>query len=251
MPSDSHNSKSISRFFGTSDVHADPFGANRSRERGYRRAERIVGAVFLATKHLPISESLSVSARMAATHILELLVSFQGETNDLDSAHSISIRASVRYLISLLRMLTIAGSVSMKNTTILIGALDELCAFLDSSKYSSFSEAASFSREDFLDVDPGTLMDIKDKRVLKDSKKYKDVSDMSDNSKKTARGATVRSQNILGILRSGPEFGIADIASNLPEYSKKMIQRELAELVAAGKVKKDGLKRWSRYSIIG
>lgn len=248
MPNEHQNPKSISRFFETSDRHADPFGANRSYDRAYRRAERIVGAIFLATKHVPNTEPLSISARAAATRILELLVSFQGEVGDADSAYSVSIRATVRYLISLLRMLTVSGSVSMKNTTVLIGALDELCSFLASAQHSSFSEAMAFSREDFLDVDRGNLMDIKDKRAIKDSRREKDVSKTS-NTSALERGANVRSQNILGILRSGKEFGIADIASNLPEYSTKMIQRELAELVMAGKVKKEGLKRWSRYSI--
>jgi len=246
---DSNNSKSISRFFDTLDTHADPFGADRSRDRAYRRAERIVGAVFLATKHLPVSEPLNVTTRAAGTRVLELLISFQGESGDADSAYSISIRAAVRYLISLLRMLSIAGSVSMKNTTVLTAALDELCAFLASAQHSSFSEAASFSREDFLDVDRRNLMDIKDRRIIKDNIGGKSVSKTSDTSV-IARGANVRSQNILGILRSGRELGIADIASNLPEYSKKMIQRELAELVSLGKVKKEGLKRWSRYSIL-
>jgi DNA-binding HxlR family transcriptional regulator len=52
------------------------------------------------------------------------------------------------------------------------------------------------------------------------------------------------------VLRSQGELGIKDVVSNLPEYSEKMIQRELAELVAAGRVKKTGLKRWSRYTYI-
>lgn len=249
MPNDPHNTRNISKFFDSPDTHADPFGVSRSYDRAYRRAERIVAAVFLATKHLPNSEPLSVSARIAATKILELLISFQGASVDNDSAYSISIRASVRYLISLLRMLTVSGFVSMKNTGVLTGALDELCSFLESAQHSSFSEATSFSRDDFRDVDRDTVMDIKDKRTLKDSTRERHGSHVS-NISATGREPNVRSQNILGILRSGREFGIADIASNLPEYSKKMIQRELADLVVAGKVKREGLKRWSRYSIV-
>jgi hypothetical protein len=64
-----------------------------------------------------------------------------------------------------------------------------------------------------------------------------------------AGSLSLRSQTILDILRTGGSLGIKDIAANLPEYGEKTIQRELVTLVSQGKVKKLGLKRWSRYSI--
>ena len=60
-----------------------------------------------------------------------------------------------------------------------------------------------------------------------------------------------RTQAILEVLRTGGELGIRDVASQLPEFSEKMIQRELAALVEKGTVKKLGEKRWSRYAIVG
>jgi DeoR/GlpR family transcriptional regulator of sugar metabolism len=60
---------------------------------------------------------------------------------------------------------------------------------------------------------------------------------------------SVRTQSILEILKTSGSMGIKDICSNLPEYSEKMIQRELSELVEVGTVQKTGLKRWSRYSV--
>jgi hypothetical protein len=241
-------SRNISRFFDTFDSHANPFGANRSADRAYRRAERIVAGVFLATKHLPAGDPLSTSARQASVRILEILISPGGEITETDSVQAASVRASVRYLISLLRMLSIAGSISMKNTGVLITALDEFCVFLDSAQRSSLSDSVSLSREDFLSVDPPQLKDITDKRVVRDKIMTTRVHNASDKPR-SDMATSVRTQNILGILRTGRDLGIADIAANLPEYSTKMIQRELLELVSAGKVKKQGLKRWSRYSL--
>ena len=54
----------------------------------------------------------------------------------------------------------------------------------------------------------------------------------------------------MAILRAGTDFNIRDIAANLPEYSEKTIQREIATLVERGLVRRTGLKRWSRYSIV-
>ena len=56
-----------------------------------------------------------------------------------------------------------------------------------------------------------------------------------------------RMDGILEVLRNGAELGIKEIAVNLPEYSEKMIQRELADLVTMGRVTKIGFKRWSKY----
>jgi hypothetical protein len=52
------------------------------------------------------------------------------------------------------------------------------------------------------------------------------------------------------ILRVGGALGIKDIAANLPEYREKMIQRELLDLAAKGRIRKIGLKRWSKYSLV-
>jgi len=58
-----------------------------------------------------------------------------------------------------------------------------------------------------------------------------------------------RGERIIDILKSGGILGIRDISANLPQYSEKMIQRELADLVETGKVRKLGAKRWSRYQL--
>ena len=54
----------------------------------------------------------------------------------------------------------------------------------------------------------------------------------------------------MDILRLGGTLGIKDISANLPQYSEKMIQRELADLVLANKINKTGEKRWSRYQVV-
>jgi hypothetical protein len=59
-----------------------------------------------------------------------------------------------------------------------------------------------------------------------------------------------RGDRILAVLRTRDLLGIKDVSINLPEYSEKMIQRELADLVAGGRVRKVGSKRWSRYGVV-
>ena len=59
-----------------------------------------------------------------------------------------------------------------------------------------------------------------------------------------------RAERIIDILKAGGMLGIRDISANLPQYSEKMVQRELAELVETGKVRKIGAKRWSRSQLV-
>jgi len=59
-----------------------------------------------------------------------------------------------------------------------------------------------------------------------------------------------RGDQIMEILKQGGTLGIKDISINVPQYSEKMVQRELAELVRLNRVRKVGAKRWSKYQIV-
>ncbi len=147
-------------------------------------------------------------------------------------------------------MLAVSGLVSSQNAQIIIEALDELGNFANVSKRSPLSEGVAFSKEDLLDVaSHGSVKDIKDIRRIKDNDTVKDIHAATDTSP-IQKDTSVRKQGILDVLRSGRELGIRDIAASLPEYSEKMIQRELLSLILDGKVKKLGFKRWSKYSIV-
>ena len=145
-------------------------------------------------------------------------------------------------------MLAVSGFLSLQNSSTVIDGLDDLGNFLAASQNSPLSEAVSLSREDLLDIQQGNFKDVKDNRNIKDRIMIKDTKDTSD-TKTNKEGLDVRKKSIIEVLRTGGSLGIRDISSNLPEYSEKMIQRDLAELVALGSVKKAGLKRWSRYAI--
>jgi hypothetical protein len=166
----------------------------------------------------------------------------------------LSIEASIRQLISLVRILAVSGFVSFENADILTDALDDLGSFMETSRRSVLSESVRFSREDLIDVrEPvkESVKDIKDIRNIKDTKDVKDtvtepirVRDQKDSQ------INRRMEGILEVLRGGATLGIKEIAVNLPEYSEKMIQRELADLITMGRVTKIGFRRWSRYALV-
>ncbi len=253
---DVQKTDSISRFIDGHAVRTNPFGDNKAGDRAYRRAERIVAAIHLLTNHIDSSEPVCSSIRSGAVGILQHMLELRNEMRSSQSSVFTRVQASIRHLISLTRVLTVSGYISIQNATTMVEALDELGNFLTASQRSILSESVALSREDLLDVRAPILRgqsrqikDVKDRVEVTDIKTVSVNQLTSVSESNTQRLVTVRTQNILDALQSGGLMGIKDICAHLPEYSEKMIQRELAELVEGGKVRKSGLKRWSRYSV--
>ena len=234
-------------------LHVNAFGKNRSGDRAYRRAERIVAAIFLATNHILGEEPLKMEIRRVALSVLSEIIHSRHELRSSVSATVSDVQTTIRHLIALTRMMVFGALISPQNAEMIVGAADDLGSFILNAQRSPLSEKVLFSKNDFLETAhsyKGHLRDIKDNRVIKDTSSVRDNHGMSLTApSNTARATSVRSESIMSILRGGVELSIRDIAANLPEYSEKTIQRELNMLIEGGMVKRTGLKRWSRYSL--
>ncbi|HCM43585.1 MAG: hypothetical protein UY39_C0023G0009 [Candidatus Kaiserbacteria bacterium GW2011_GWC2_49_12] len=251
---DIQKTDNLAQFLDGYIVRTNPFGRNSSGERAYRRAERLVAALHILTNHVPPQEPARSEARHVSLGLLSNLLALRDEMRVSVSPAFRAVQASVRELISLVRALSTSGYISFQNAGTVIEALDELGNFLMASQRSSLSESVTFSKDDLLGVhDPvihptptrPTFSGIRSSRVSNKTKLgIKDR--MSDTNGTLSR----RAQSVLEILKSQGTIGIRDIASNFPEYSEKMIQRELAYLIKLDRVKKVGFKRWSKYSFV-
>ena len=236
-------------------TRTNPFGMNRAAERAYRRAERICAAVYLLSAHISEEESIRSELRSESGGLLSDVLSLRDDMRSAQSQHVLALQLRIRHMISLVRILGVAGFISESNAGTMIEALDELGHFATTSQRSSLSESISITREDLMDISTApvrqeTQRAIKDNRTNQsDTNAVKDSSNMSNRAVSLKKTVGSRVHNILEVLRTGGELGIRDIAANLPEYSEKMIQRELLGMVAGGQVHKAGLKRWSRYSV--
>lgn len=233
----------ISAFLDGTPIHTNPFGENRSADRAYRRAERLAGALYLITNHVSLEEPIRNRIRLLSTTLLCLILDSRDEMRSPASQKMRATMSVIRELVSSVRILAISGSLSIQNVGIVVEALDELGMFLYSSQKSLLSESVRITREDLLDVNEKDTT----KDTLKD--KYKTYSTSSIIPTKRTNTEHIRGDSILEVLKSGGTLSIREITSNLPEYSEKMIQRELSLLVLNDRVIKTGDKRWSRYSI--
>lgn len=253
---DIQKTENLGKFFDAQSVRVNPFGDNRAADRAYRRAERISAAVHLLTNHIDQDEPLRGAVRTESMHMLASMLDVRDYMRSSQSGAVVSVVSSIRHLISLVRMLAISGYVSTQNAGAVVEALDELGNFMHVSQRTNFSESVVISKDDLLDV--GTMPARASTFAVKDIKDSRSAGERSDSMPTAAvvdrpvsnnGQMSVRTQSILEILKSSGSMGIKDICSNLPEYSEKMIQRELLTLVSEGKVQKTGLKRWSRYSV--
>ncbi len=241
---------SIGQFLGDKVIRTNPFGDNLFAVRVYLRAEKIVAAIYLVTKHLSESEPARMRIRQSALGLLSSILAVRDEMRVLGSDTLVQAKVLIRELISLVRVLSIGGNLSTSNAEVLIDALDDLGSLLHSAQKTPLSESVLLIREDLIDIQnirmghgrSPVISKGQSQRLLKDVRNH--AERMSD---KRSKGH--RTDNILDILGSKEKLGIKDIVSRFPEYSEKMVQRELKSLVAGGRVKKIGSKRWSMYTL--
>ena len=67
----------------------------------------------------------------------------------------------------------------------------------------------------------------------------------TDTTDTTSRGMLIKD-----VLMKAPSSSIKDISRAFPDVSEKTVQREVNILIDRGVVRKEGEKRWSRYSLV-
>lgn len=252
---DSERTQSIS----LPNVRSNPFGHNISAEKAYKRAERIAAAIYILTKYMSDTEPLRASARTASHQLLKDVLELRsGFRIDADAASLSRLHARVREMISLVQLLAVAGYISRENADMVTRALEELSQFIESAGASQLAERTTFTKEDLL-IDQtirqpqprtadgnGQRGNVYDRPTGADVK----VKDSSKGQRDVKDGNSSRRTAILEVLKDGQRMGIRDIASFVIGCSEKTVQRELASLISDGLIKKEGEKRWSRYSLI-
>lgn len=225
-------------------IRTNPFGANVSGDNSYRRAERIVAALHLVTNHVPEEEPIRKIIRDKGLELLSTILELRSGFRGPASEKGQEALASIRELISLVRLLAVSGFISVQNASAITQVIDELGSLIVVSQRSVLAEQLTISHEQLIPPPSPLSRSERGQAAARASARRAPTtnevasSDVSSNQ---------RSERILDILKMGGMLGIRDIAANLPQYSEKMVQRELADLVTAGKVRKIGSKRWSRY----
>lgn len=251
------STESIIQFIDGHEPRASAFGDNRAADRLYRKAERVVAAAHVLTAHLPVQEPLRKDIRTVSVALLPTLLEMRDDMRAVQSPRTQEFETKIRHLVSLVRLAAVSSFISFQNADLVCEALDDLVYFLHASQKTAYSESIRLSKELFTDVrtqsikvESSTSGALREKMQKTDSVHEESIKkDIVSRVSLSSEKPSVRAEQIMSILRSQPKLSIRDVAAQLPEYSEKMIQRELADLVQSGKVRKEGEKRWSTYSV--
>lgn len=227
-----------------------------------KKAEKICGVLHILTSDLSENEPLREVLRKEC-------LSFLGDLLDRGRiGRGILLETRIAHIISLLDASKTSLLISSMNASVLKSELQGLLPVI-TSMYGRENQELIFDRSELkVSLNEPRLNSINNKEgsssykghggsmnVL--HKKEKDTNfvkkmSLSNLLKRTKTGNSVdstREKIILDVVRSKGESSIKDISSFVRGVSSKTIQRDLNVLIGKGVLKKDGERRWSKYSL--
>lgn len=229
----------------------------------FKKTEKITAALYLVSGLLKDDEPMKWELR---DHGMELMSSsFIASSNVPGDKNSIiqSLFSSALETISLLNVAKISNMISDMNHSLLVREIDHIVGMLRDRLAESAENAGYVLSENFFktpdmfstgfkmahgahNIDSGGTNKRQDP-VFKISDVGK-IRSNQDNSHVQVKKSN-RQEMIVGILKGQSNLTIKDFSRVIKDCSEKTIQRELIELVDKGVIKKDGERRWSRYSL--
>lgn len=208
-----------------------------------KRSENIASAIYLITSFFHEQEPLKWKLRSLASNIVSLSI----------GQNLLGFHESLQELKGLMSVAKNAGLVSDANHSILAKELESYLGELP-----------------IPEVSQNFFMETRQSREIGAPRTEDEVRDIVDNGQTApapGRGVIPRDQGplkefgavsvkknsrksiIIGLLKRKKEIMIKDVSPFIGGVSEKTIQRELLALVREGILRKEGEKRWTRYSL--
>lgn len=236
--------------FGVSSVSI--FKDNAKSFYLYKKTEKLVSALYLLSGFISDREPIKWLIRESAGSLLSVSLSLSDRTVAKQVLIHFDFVSTGLKLLSFLEVSYSAGIISEMNFNILKQELGGLLQVVESEEKNSDSKGVIFPEHFFAVSElPQGLPGLIDKgqNIMSDRLSFKKPAETVRTGDTKQKDKTNRQEIILSLLKKNPELGIKDFTSSIKDCSEKTIQRELATLVYKGQIKKEGEKRWSRYSL--
>lgn len=232
----------------------------------YKKTEKLASAVYMVTNLFPESEPMRNILRQKISELLSYMVLFRtvGEMAKGDFVNNVKTR--VLEVSSFLEVSYRGGLLSEMNFSILNKEFVNLVAILETNSTQQNTPAVNQIKNVFEETGKSSpaVSYLQNTNNFFESKNnnlgVSHVSRMSDNnikdklifsSVKTDSGKkTDRQETIINLIKKKGELSIKDIAEVITDCSEKTIQRELNFLILTGVLKRAGVRRWSKYSMV-
>lgn len=227
----------------------------------FKKTEKITAALYLVSGLLKDDEPLKWELRDRG---MDLLSSSFTASSSLPGDKNVVIQSlftAALETISLLNVAKISNLISAMNHLILVREIDQVVTLMRDRLAQNAENAGYVLSESFFKTPDlfSTGFRAPDRKGAGDGKgqipqdQYSGSVIRSNqrhgNSENSQLKKTHRQQMILDVLKGQSGLTIKDFSKVIKDCSEKTIQRELLELVDKGVVKKEGERRWSRYSL--
>jgi len=203
------------------------------RDKIKDKTAKLAAAVYLVTNFLDNMDHIKWKLREKSLDLKVKLITFNTSTSIASVGSAISVEAvlsDITEIISLIDIAVLDHHASVMNFSILrdgyLGLQHEFQSYLAGDWYKNAliqtSKTVNLSHQNPKKVQPPI-----GSRTSSDDRRGK----------------------ILSFFKQHNWSSIKDVAKFLPDVGSKTIQRELAELIRTGTLKKTGERRWSRYGI--
>jgi len=226
-----------------------------------KRAEKLSAALYLITDFLSDTEPIKWALREKAVDLIsDISLAESAPLSDrLDILDVVS--RTIREITTLISIARVSRMVSEMNSDIMLGGYGDLSESLGG--HSRVISTADTIVSNILSEDgAGKLPFPENKRHLigqsaqsmrhggekvmtNSTKGQNQNSDVKDK----AAGRDSRRESIISLIRKHGVVTIKDISTVISGCSEKTIQRELVSLVKDNVLKREGERRWSRYSL--
>jgi hypothetical protein len=229
----------------------------------FKKTEKITAALYLVSGLLKDDEPMKWELR---DHGMELMSSsFIASSNVPGDKSSViqSLFSSALETISLLNVARISNLISEMNHALLVREIDNVVAMLRDRLAESAENAGYVLSENFFKTPNlfssgfrfdgksgfvgGREQEIRNPKSETRNNDLKSSSNVGHSSTQVKKSQ--RQEQIINVLKGQSNLTIKDFSKVIKDCSEKTIQRELIELVEKGIVKKEGERRWSRYSL--
>ncbi len=222
----------------------------------FKKTERLVGALFMLARILPEKDPLSETVKKLGLHLMSYISRAAASQAGWTSAVRQEVKETTIEIVSVLGVAHVAGFISTMNYNVIVAELNNLLLLI--AKENNFGGISL--PKNLFDVGilaPASSVSAERKETQADSfkghirhvsfKKEQSLMQIKVESKEKRQD---RKNVITDVFKKqGRPLTIKDLTLYVKDCSEKTIQRELVSMVLEGVLKKEGERRWSRYSL--
>ncbi len=238
------------------------FNKNNDFVLAYKKTEKLASAVYMVTSLFSDNEPMKWALRKKIGELLSFILTYKNTPEGGYGDFIYNTKTFATELISFLEVSLRGGLVSQMNFSILKQEFLNLLSIFNNANPTSKYSSREMISKNFFDVSDhySNLVKSEDEN----DKTYKipesinpgqrmsfsGVKDRGLNVNKDNLKKTNRQNVILDLLKKRKELTIKDMAIVIKDCSEKTIQRELNSFISIGILKRTGVRRWSRYSLV-